>query len=301
MPIKFIIDGHFRSGTTMLWEIVKESNEDLLVFYEPLNGSLLKEIDKNVFHPIHKKHLYDEYRSLPPNIMIMLADGYRKYQQAKDYETLIAYLNVFHSLNSDVVLQTNRLGPFLTDLCKVYDLRFFFIIRNLDDVTQSKVNYFNEILKVKVKGIKKKLKLFYSEKIKKFPRFSNAFGGYQLIDFMFRYFKEPKEWSNENYRRKVKSNPLFVHIVNWVLYNKLTLEHINSLDGQVLLYEEIIKNPENLSKIFQDRKLIIKNDIIKRQNLSESIYYNSSFEKEIRELQLEEEYSTILRMIKEVK
>jgi hypothetical protein len=38
--IKLILNGSFRSGTIMLWKIMRDSNPGMLVFYEPLHSEL---------------------------------------------------------------------------------------------------------------------------------------------------------------------------------------------------------------------------------------------------------------------
>jgi hypothetical protein len=48
MAVKLIVNGYFRSGTSIIWKILKESNLDYTVYYEPCHESLFeKKIKKS--------------------------------------------------------------------------------------------------------------------------------------------------------------------------------------------------------------------------------------------------------------
>ena len=144
MAIKFVMNGWFRSGTTILWKVMKESNPKLLHFYEPF--SLAYHKSRKIFYgdvyanreklrrrsiKLHGFYPYEDYEKngLYEKCLMMCEERYDPIVSRYD-ESVREYLDFFHTLGQDCTLQPNRCHFILKEIQKDFGCNVLHIIRN---------------------------------------------------------------------------------------------------------------------------------------------------------------------------
>ncbi len=288
MPLKAIFNGYFRSGTTYIWYTLKKFNPDKLVFYEPLNPNLFIYIqnEKGEKNSLHGKYLWKEYLQMDNAFLQKLRINHPNLQHRteipRNYKILLDYLEVFNSINRDVILQTNRLHFYYKIIAEKYNIPIFHIIRDPIEVYLSLINtryhnfpFFNKIIyntnPFNIKDIAVYIYMYYG-----IPYYLNA---NRIKEFF--YFHNRKK----------------MFLVTWIICNYEAikfLEDINSLETLI-----------NYNKMLYDKSFInclekynIKFEILSfRKKYIESKLYKSlqrDFEKLAQELDLKEKYFYIL-------
>ena len=112
MAIKYIINGYFRSGTTLLWKLMSESLNTTQCFYEPLHPKLSEFIYRSNMDSIDELHgfnLWNEYIRLDEPIKKKLVEYHPNLTyQRFTWDDLKKYFDIYQSIDNDVLLQTNR-------------------------------------------------------------------------------------------------------------------------------------------------------------------------------------------------
>lgn len=142
MPIRLVVNGFFRSGTSIVWSILRASNPSHDVFYEPCHGDLLRRIETfrrcAQADPVHAMCLWEEYlqdpglldrlRATHPNVGRPFPDN---------LVALLPYLNAYHTLPRDSILQTNRWHFFLQGIHEETECGIVHLVRNPFDIYRS--------------------------------------------------------------------------------------------------------------------------------------------------------------------
>lgn len=150
MSVQLVANGFFRSGTSILWQILKDSNRDHVVFYEPCHHELLMRVERYrrapSIEPLHGMCLWQEYLDCPglmdrlrwthPNVGKVFPDT---------TENLLAYLRVYQSLPDFCLLQSNRWHFFLEAIHQETRCGIVHLVRNPFDIYRSiRVAYLSE-------------------------------------------------------------------------------------------------------------------------------------------------------------
>jgi len=134
-----IINGFFRSGTTFLWRVIRDSS-DYVCFYEPLHPNLEQFVtDKPSIHMTHGAELWNEYRELnelEKSKLFSLNKVINGGQPAS--EQAIKYLEFLSELRVKVLLQPNRASLLLHDVLNFStDAKVIHILRDPFEVWES--------------------------------------------------------------------------------------------------------------------------------------------------------------------
>ncbi len=295
MPVVAIFDGFFRSGTTLVWNILKQSNPDCLVFYEPLKPTLFAEIEayQAKVHPLHQLRLFDEYHRCGPGFMHQLQTAHKRYWQNRTPENLCRYLALFHALPDRVVLQTNRLGPYFPEVAAALAPQLYFLIRNLEDVLRSMTTFIDTVYTRQEKSWKQRISRGLCRLRNIHPE-AMRFGGLPLIESIHDRCGIPKQWTDRAYRRSIARDPVQVFVLAWVAYNYAALQASGRLQG-VLAYEDLVRSPER----FRDclRELRLDTGQVRKQPLDVDKYARTSYADLLRELGVRQEYEAILARV----
>lgn len=286
MAIVGIFNGYFRSGTTLVWEVLKKSNQTTRVFYEPFNPNLFiyLESERNQVNPLHKKLLWDEYRKLTyleiQNLRSLHSNFY--HEIPRDTDKLLKYLNFYNTLEGNIILQTNRLHFHYDIIKRNYDIPIIHIIRDpisvfysIRNTTYSKKNIVNKILKI--------------------INF-NPFNIQDLADYIYRYYGLPKNLNGNKYKELLFFyNIKEVFLLTWTISNYLSIKSIEkNSKTELLIYEKINESNiiENINK-YENISFDLKNCHIKIVNK-----YNEKLRKEFykisEKLGISKEYKYIL-------
>jgi len=133
MPIKGILNGYYRSGTTILWWIFQLSNLETPIIYEPHSPAVYEELKKASFWTINKLHnlpIYLPYFIVRDDIRALyLAKAKPKpiYFEPKE---AIETIEMFESAIRPIIIQSNQLRPVLKDVAEHFDCNYVHVVRN---------------------------------------------------------------------------------------------------------------------------------------------------------------------------
>ena len=295
MPVVAVFDGFFRSGTTLVWNILKRSNPDCLVFYEPLKPTLPAEIEayKTKAHPLHKLRLFDEYHSCGPAFIRRVQDALKRYYRHKTPEALCSYLALYHELPGRVVLQTNRLAPFFPEVAAALDAQLYFLIRNPEDVLRSMTTFIETVYAGTEKTWKQRISRGLCRLRNIHPE-AMRFGGLPLIECIHARHGIPRQWGSRAYRRSIARDPLRTFVLDWVLYNYTAFQSFNTLQG-LFVYEDLVRAPERYQDCLRDLRL--DTGLVRKQPLDFDKYLSNSYCDLVRRLGVQEEYDAVVARV----
>ncbi|MFK7779650.1 MAG: sulfotransferase domain-containing protein [Candidatus Gracilibacteria bacterium] len=291
MALKLIVNGYFRSGTSIVWKILKDSNNDYTVFYEPCHEALFDlvsdyEKSSNKKNTLHGMDIWEEYTKNPdffnklrfihPNILKPVPVNYSKIKN---------YVNAFNELDENTILQTNRWHLFLDFLGKDFDCEIIHIIRNPIDVYNSIIN----------KAFEKNQ---YIKKIIYKNRSFNINIWYQELSKFY-----PELYQNRLYNSKYNLLfPFEMFIVVWVLTNYYALLKLNKRN--IIIYEKLLYSPDEYKKKieklgfkFEYKKILKENK--KEIEKWEQIENNKEIKHIVKKFCLQDKYDFIVFILKE--
>lgn len=116
--IMVVVNGYFRSGTSVIWSILRSSNENYRVYYEPCHEklpSLVQGGRPGSVHKIHEYSLWDEYYKFDKVGCIKDFHPSLGKPFPVDLEKTLEYMN-FLGDDKPTILQVNRWHPVLQGL-----------------------------------------------------------------------------------------------------------------------------------------------------------------------------------------
>lgn len=298
MPLVFLLNGYFRSGTTLMYRVIKESNPDKLVFYEPLHNDLFLYLGNHKIGNIDKVHnicLWDEYLLQGDEFV----DRLRKKHPCIDEpfpinsSKVISYLYIFHNLQAPIVLQLNRIHFVLEKLTRHYNIPCVHIIRNPLDSFLSIINTYRQKRSREVVFIADVLRKFNLLPLKR------AFAIGKGVEFVFKYFGKPSKWKDIPFKMRHWNDTLGIFLLNWTICNYVAIKQLQKCNGSLLVYEQLVDNLsetfvylEKISGLKFERKFA---NIISKKFIGQ---YNPSLVKKtknkLREYQIEREWDYVI-------
>ena len=303
MPIKIVVNGYFRSGTTFIWKYLKESLRDYACFYEPLNPELALYIKKEKHTKrkdrMHNEYLMQEYLSLDEGTLNRLLLNHPSTNKSGIYneEALKAYLDIFHNLPCNVLLQPNRLHFFLDLFFNEYKAKVIHIIRHPLDVylSMQKAYSYNYNSSITKSILKKMLKVFAIQNkydVDKDYKWIAKHTGYPYASL--------ESW-NIKYLNRFDYFSKFV--VVWVVSNYYAIKTIEKNGGLLVAYEEayeeLLQNPEEV--LFKQLSVYLNTDLKSASAIKNNNYFKFSgrdfkkFQNIISQYKLEKEFEYIER------
>lgn len=248
MPISIILNGYYRSGTTFLWQTLKNEIHNHISVYEPLNPdipwSMRKEAETREFFSLHNQPLWEFfYRNLnwQQQAKLLINHPNTGTHGINHEQALINYFDLIESYFPDqsIYLQTNRAHFFLDTLINKYNCKLIHIIRNPVYVYQSIINAFykgehNNFFKKGIKKVTGKITLGYAFEIDKEFHWIQQKLGYPYFfqeTILFRLFHHFYNFEK--------------FVTNWVISNYYALKHIENNGGLVLYYEDFLHDKNN--------------------------------------------------------
>jgi len=262
MTIRLVFNGYYRSGTSIMWWIIKRSNPEMLHLYEPLAPKWLEKLKnykKEGYHfdsplPIWEDYYRPEFQKIKDEYIRAWLNIKKRYIMdilPRDIREVAPLLDILENISTNVVLQPNRFHLILKDVSEHYNLRFIHIIRNPIDIwfshslkpltRLSKVRTRYALIKPFVKHISKVLYKSRDSKVTKWlilhwPNLEatrNAFYLDSLHRLVSAYFKFPPAKNN-----------LDKLLINWTLLNHSAWQQSKSGKGMIIYYESLVKSPE---------------------------------------------------------
>jgi len=237
MPIKLIFNGFYRSGSTIMWWIIKKSNPQMLHLYEPLHPdlfNLLKEYYPGKINPMHNLPIFDDYFKLPKNILKHMESAHKDFTILFTASDVFTYLDIIHKIDIPIVLQPNRMHFILNEITVRYDCKWIHIIRNPVDTYISILTLF------------KKYSNFW-DKIKAFLLGKSNIGSYFYIDAMYNAF-------SKKFSVFVKPNDYIgKFLIVWTFSNYSAYMQFKNYDkGLIVYYEDIVESPQKEFKKIEE-------------------------------------------------
>jgi len=274
MPIKYIFNGFFKSGTTLIWYIIKNSNKDYIVFYEPfrpkryetLNAYKSKKINKkDLTNKIHKRVLLDEYFFFGESFLEEIKKQPTRYHlNDLNERNLLVYLHYFHKLEKKVILQTNRLFLYNQVISNEFEVPFFNIVRNPLDVYSS--------IKKHRKSAKRNLLisfLFSLSNSRKRLFNKNIF--YFRLNELIDLFNKEKDFLSFDQIKKKKWNQFERFLYIWIVANYSLIN-----DNIIMFsYEMLLKKPQKIKSLIESKTNLNFNydGIIEEKSITEYNHY----------------------------
>jgi len=298
MPLTFILNGYFRSGTTVMYKLIKDSNPDKIVFYEPLHDKLFSFLGNHKIGQIDKAHnmcLWDEYFLQGEEFIDTLRERHPCTGQLFSIDSLkvINYLDIFHNLPKDVILQPNRMHFVLGKIAQHYKIPCTHMIRNFLDSYLDIINTYRQKRSKEVVFIADILRKFNLLPLKK------AFAADKGLEFIFEYFGKPPKWADIAFKIAHYNDTLGIYLVNWTITNYVAIKQLEKYGGFLLIYEDLVSNP---SKVFDELGQIsglgFKKEFANMISKKFTYKYDSQLVKrlkdKIREYQIEPEYNYVM-------
>jgi len=230
-----VFNGYFRSGTTLFWNILRLSNPDADVFYEPFHTELFVHLSlrqENPLDPLHQLPVFNTYFKYP-DFISKLRKYFPNYDQPFPLhpDLTFKYLNLFNELPNKVILQANRLHFLYDEISTNFpNCKIIHIIRHPLDIYLSIITIHKKYYSHLSLG-----QVFYTDDI--FRWIYSRFGLPKLTDS----------------RRDLIFNDFLAKILScWIIANYhallITQDNYNIL---VIRYEDLITKKEIVSqKVF---------------------------------------------------
>lgn len=134
MAVRLILNGFFRSGTTMLWSGIRADNPGLLAFYEPFNDRLIRSVEAyrrtGEAHWSHGEHLWQDYLAVPGCLDSICTANQGALGALPSGTQAVSIIRRFHSLGRDCIVKDNRLQFVVGDLVEALGCPVAHIVRN---------------------------------------------------------------------------------------------------------------------------------------------------------------------------
>ncbi len=249
MSIKLLINGFFRSGTTIVWKIFRDSNPDIISFYEPCHEEILDRLElfrnKPYIDKLHNISVWDEYFKVPGLIPMIqrshpnLAKGNIFPDNAGD---VVDYSKVYDDLDADVILQTNRWGLFLEEIHKELCIPVMHITRNPFDVYRSMQNvYFGQGSPAK-NIVKNVFTGHFSKK---------AFGILNMYENISGKFDIHTRERKTRLGARFNSKAFDMFFIVWSITNYYAIKAMEDGQGLALEYEAMLKRPDEAKEAIE--------------------------------------------------
>ena len=263
--IKLVLNGYYRSGTTILWWAMKRSNPEMLHLFEPLSPALEEDDLSLRSHKLHGAPVGTEYNrkefdQVKNNFFkrrsrLLEIYKHRLKKSSKvdidvlptNLEEVAPLFDLLNGLEIPVIVQPNNCHFILRDISERYGCKFIHIIRNpIDTWLASTVD------KSARKGVRKRFlpflpALWLAEKLVKKSKLAlDTLARIYMVNRSF--FLEPDfELVTQyfDYDRNLVKDYLDKRLVVWAFCNYEAWKQAEDCkDGMIIYYEQLVKNPE---------------------------------------------------------
>ena len=244
--IRGVINGYYRTGTSIVWWILQQSNPETIILYEPHSVGLHNEFrtfkpNADTVNPLHGMPIYKPY--------FMVSDELRRkfLETAKpkpvytkdDFEDAIKTVEMFNDIDKRVIVQSNQLHPILHEFAEYFDCNYIHIVRAPAEVLYSHAGSPSKL--------KRRIQQFLvthtpNYMISKWINHGGRYGKFEL-----RYMMEvAKKLGYLNSGGDLLEK--FVRM--YVNYNYHVLENLDRRRGTIVKFEDLVRNPKFFNSIF---------------------------------------------------
>ncbi|VAX18151.1 hypothetical protein MNBD_NITROSPINAE03-699 [hydrothermal vent metagenome] len=249
MSLKLLVNGFFRSGTTILWKILRDSNPSMSVFYEPCHEQIMDNLKKFRQEPFDDEvqgfRVWNEYMEIP-GLMEKIDKNHPNSGRGNLFpekaEDVVAYVEIYDQLKKNCILQTNRWSFCLAEIGRAYDCRVIHIIRNPFDIYSSMLKVYmgqGSALKCLIKSA---LKPFYAGK---------AYGIIDMYEFVVRKFDHNYGKLDGKSGLLFKESPFNMFLIVWTLSNYHAIKGLEAIGETVIVYEKFTSNSKRAEKLVE--------------------------------------------------
>ena len=327
MPIRLVINGFPRSGTTILLDVIKHSvPSDWVVLYEILSeqtwGSLKTGIDMTR-HDYVNISVVDEFNKLDDiDKNEFVSKWFNYFTNCTEHDKVIQLLKTIHKSRKNIVIKEIVLQYVLSRIVNEFNCKVLYIIRDL-------VNVVNDHL-IRNSMIYKTHAFFYGSKrsLEKLKKVLNTYGMnyvlYKLssdgIANVVKGIKKACESPRKYHEKFIECSCMYMNIkclevekltyidvisLSWLFMNYIALKQaLNNKNIIVITYEDFTSKNidfEKLSKLIDIRlniDYIMKN--VKNMN-KENSKLRKTIENRLKELKIYDMYLELQEMIEKTK
>lgn len=242
MPIRAVVNGYFRSGTTWLWHGIREGLPGHVAFYEPLHPMLpllvAREGRSSAPDPLHGERLWGEYRALPEARRRALFTNHPNLDApgVPSAEAARRYFDLFHEMEADVVLQPNRAAFLLDLLHERYGARLVHVIRHPVSVWRSLRAAAAASPRWERRAAKRLLRPVL---------LPSQFDLRRDALWIRRRLGLPAAWLDRwSVRARLAWSALDMFALVWTVANRNAIAAVERAQGLLLVYEELAEAPE---------------------------------------------------------
>ncbi len=255
--IKLIVNGYYRSGSTLLFKMLELANPKTLVLYEPLHPEIFfsfMRFGPNYIEPLHNYTIYRCYFKLSKFKLIKQLHykiGFNYFDWNK-YTT--SFFDAIHNINKPTILQLNRGHFILYNMYQRYKCRFIHVIRNPLDEWLSFISptIMNKKIELTICGIRLPSLLKTIFKVHELPyiwkmikrKIQLRKTGPFYLDLEFELIKN-------KFKLKLTPRDRFdKFILLWTIINKSAIAQVNRTRyGMYVWYENIVLKKNELNKL----------------------------------------------------
>jgi len=256
MPIKWVINGYYRSGTTIIFYVVKKSHPELLHLYEPLTPHIVEVVKGHPIGSVARLHglegIFDDYHKLPNLEELFKRHRGMDFILPFSLIEVKEFLDEIHKLPYDILIQPNNAHFILKDLKEEYGCKTVHIIRDPADCWASHFPHIQNSVTPNTPatlGHPKDVGAFWL-----YPTFNRLYK-------VFKFFMEEKGITKD-------SKDIDKFMITWYLCNKYAIEQAD----YVFRIEDIAKNPSimipKIDKKYYNlldlKKLVSANDKLRK-------------------------------------
>jgi len=243
--IRGVINGYYRTGTSIVWWILQQSNPETIILYEPHSIGLHNEFKTlnpkaDTVNPLHGMPIYKPYFMVSEEVRRKFLETAKPkpVYTKDDFEDAIRTVEMFNNIDKRVVVQSNQLHPILHEFAKYFDCNYIHIVRDPAGVLYSYT------------GSPSKLK-------RRIQRLLVTHAPNYMISKWMNHGKTGK--FELKYMMEVAKKLGYINsggdllekfVRMYVNYNYHVLENLDRKRGTIVKFEDLVRNPKFFNGIF---------------------------------------------------
>ena len=144
MGVEGVINGYYRTGTSIVWWILQQSNPETVILYEPHSIGLHNEFrtlnpKADTVNPLHGMPIYKPYFMVSEEVRRKFLETAKPkpVYTKEDFKDAIRTVEMFNDIDKRVVVQSNQLHPVLHEFAEYFDCNYIHIVRDPAEVLYS--------------------------------------------------------------------------------------------------------------------------------------------------------------------
>ena len=244
--IEGVINGYYRTGTSIVWWILQQSNPETIILYEPHSVGLHNDFrtfnpNADFVNPLHGMPIYKPYFMVSEEVRRKFLETAKPkpVYTKDDFEDAVKTVEMFNDIDKRVIVQSNQLHPILHEFAEYFDCNYIHIVRDPAEVLYSHAGSPSKL--------KRRIQQFLvsftpNYMINKWINHGGRYGKFEL-----RYMMEvAKKLGYLNSGGDLLEK--FVRM--YVNYNYHVLENLDRKRGTIVKFEDLVRNPKFFSRTF---------------------------------------------------